>query len=164
MTRIRESTLDDLALVLRHRRGMFRDMGHGESVLDAMEAASASFFSAALRDGTYRGFFAVDEEGRVLAGGGIVLLAHQPQPVDPRPRRPFVVNMFTEPEHRRRGLARLLMQAMIDWTRAQGYATLTLHASDAGRALYESMGFVPTNEMRLRLTEPIPARVVSSTP
>jgi GNAT superfamily N-acetyltransferase len=150
--RIREATVDDLFLVLHHRRGMFHDMGHrDEARLDAMEAASSPFFAKGLRDGTYRGFFAVDEEDRVLSGGGVVLLEYQPHPLDPRPRRPFVVNMFTEPEHRRRGLARRLMAAMVDWCRGEGYRLLYLHASDEGRPLYASLGFVPTNEMRLRL-------------
>jgi GNAT superfamily N-acetyltransferase len=122
-----------------------------EAQLDAMQGVSAPFFEAGLRDGTYRGFFATDETGRIVAGGGVVLLAYQPHPLDPRPRRAFVVNLYTEPEHRRRGLARRLMEAMIEWCRGEGYATLSLHASDEGRALYESLGFVPTNEMRLTL-------------
>ncbi len=150
--RIREASAEELPLVLRHRRGMFRDMGYrDEQKLDAMEAASAPFFLAGLRDGTYHGFFATDGDGRVVAGGGVVLIEYQPHPSDPRPRRAFVVNMYTEPEHRRRGLARRLMEAMVDWCRREGYATLSLHASDAGRALYESLGFRATNEMRLTL-------------
>jgi hypothetical protein len=32
---------------------------------------------------------------------------------------------------------------------ATGLASLVLHASDAGRPLYERLGFVATNEMRL---------------
>jgi len=59
--------------------------------------------------------------------------------------------MYTEPEHRRRGLARRLMEAMIGWCREEGYASLFLHASDEGRALYAALGFSPTNEMRRRL-------------
>ena len=131
---------------------MFREMGYrDEAQLDAMEAASAPFFEQGLRDGTYAGFFAVDEDGRVMAGGGVILVAYQPHPLGPRPRRPFVVNMYTEPEHRGQGLARGLMRAMIAWTRHEGYAALFLHASDAGRPLYEELGFKPTNEMRLQL-------------
>ena len=61
------------------------------------------------------------------------------------------MNMYTEPEHRRQGLARRLMEAMIDWTRREGYAALFLHASEAGRPLYKELGFEPTNEMHLRL-------------
>jgi hypothetical protein len=40
------------------------------------------------------------------------------------------------------------MQAMMEWARAQGFDRLLLHASDAGRPLYRSLGFLPTNEMR----------------
>ena len=150
--RLRSATPEDLPVVLHHRRGMFVDMGYREEAqLDAMEGASAPFFEQGLRDGTYVGFLAVDGEERVVAGGGVVLLAYQPHPLDPRPRRPFVVNMYTEPEHRRKGLARRLMDAMIAWTRKEGYGTLFLHASEAGRPLYLDLGFTPTNEMRLRL-------------
>ena len=150
--RIREGTLEDLPLVLRHRRGMFHDMGFlDEGRLDAMERVAAPFFAAGIRDGTYRAFFALDDAGAVRAGGGIVLLAYQPHPLDPRPRRAFVVNMYTEPAHRRQGLARSLMDTMIAWCRREGYATLYLHASDEARPLYASLGFVASGEMRLSL-------------
>lgn len=63
--RIREGTLDDLPLVLRHRPGMFRDMGfRNENRLRTMEAVSSEFFAAGLRDGTYHSFFAADEGPR----------------------------------------------------------------------------------------------------
>jgi hypothetical protein len=42
---------------------------------------------------------------------------------------------------------------MIDWCRTQGFMNVTLHASDKGRPLYESLGFEPTNEMRLDLRD-----------
>jgi len=77
--RLRSATPADLPFVLRHRRGMFEAMGFRDKAqLDAMEQASAPFFARGLRDGTYRGFFAVDEAGRILAGGGVVLLEYQP--------------------------------------------------------------------------------------
>jgi GNAT superfamily N-acetyltransferase len=63
----------------------------------------------------------------------------------------MIVNVYTEPAHRRRGLARRLMVAMLDWLREQGYGTVSLHASDYGRPLYESLGFAATNEMRMQL-------------
>lgn len=149
---LRDVTLEDLPVVLRHRRGMFREMGYrDEGQLDAMETVSRPLFEQGLREGTYVGFFAIDPQGLVAAGGGVILLAYQANPRNPRPRRPFVVNMYTEPEHRQRGLARRLMDAMIAWTRHERYDALFLHASDAGRPLYEGLGFVPTNEMRLQL-------------
>jgi GNAT superfamily N-acetyltransferase len=60
----------------------------------------------------------------------------------------YIVNVYTEPEHRRRGLSRRLMEEVIAWCRANGMTRITLHASRAGRRMYEDLGFVTTNEMR----------------
>jgi len=87
----------------------------------------------------------------VVAGGGIIVLTYHSSPRDPKPQRAWIVNMYTEREYRRQGLARRLMEEMIRWCRAQRMTTVYLHASDEGRALYESLGFTPTNEMRLPL-------------
>ena len=45
------------------------------------------------------------------------------------------------------------MVAVIAWCRDEGLRSLSLHASDFGRALYEELGFRPTNEMRLYLKQ-----------
>jgi len=44
-----------------------------------------------------------------------------------------------------------LMQTALNWCREHEIDTVILHASSAGRPIYESMGFQPTNEMRLHL-------------
>jgi GNAT superfamily N-acetyltransferase len=148
---IRPTRSDELSIVLHHRRQMYVDMGTRDvSMLDEIEEASRGIFGEGLRNGNYRGWFA-EVGGQVIAGGGVLLLSFQPGPREPRPMRPFIVNVYTEPAYRRRGLARQLMQVMVAWCRAEGYAGVTLHASAEGRPLYESMGFEPTNEMRLRL-------------
>jgi len=63
-------------------------------------------------------------------------------------RQAIVVNVFTEPEFRRQGLARQLMLAVLAWARDERLDSLVLHAAKDGRALYESLGFTQTNEMR----------------
>jgi hypothetical protein len=45
------------------------------------------------------------------------------------------------------------MRTMIDWCKQEGYAAVYLHASDNGKPLYESLGFEPTTEMRLKLKQ-----------
>jgi GNAT superfamily N-acetyltransferase len=57
--------------------------------------------------------------------------------------------MYTELSHRRRGLAKLVLEAIVSFCREQGLKAVLLHASDAGRPLYLKMGFEPTNEMKL---------------
>ena len=148
---VREARHDELAIVIRHRRRMYEDMGHTNPVqLAEMERASTQFFGNHFAAGTYRGWF-IDDDDRVVAGGGVLVLPFQPQIGITRPERPWIVNMFTEPEYRRRGLARLLVEEMVKWCRRESFPVVTLHASDEGRPVYTAMGFVSSNEMRLYL-------------
>jgi len=149
---IREATVRDLETILHHRRRMCEDMGHREAaVLDRMVADCRGPLRRWLEEGVYRGFL-VERDGAVVAGGGIIVSAWLPSAADPQARRATILNVYTEPEHRRQGLARALMEAMLGWCRDQGFRAVTLDASEDGRALYESMGFRPTPQMRLDLS------------
>jgi GNAT superfamily N-acetyltransferase len=59
------------------------------------------------------------------------------------------VNVFTEPQWRRHGIAGLLVGEIVTWSKDQRLDRLILHALDEGRSLYEKFGFVASNEMRL---------------
>jgi GNAT superfamily N-acetyltransferase len=78
-----------------------------------MAATSTPLLRRGLEDGTYRGWLVEASSGEVVAGGGLISLEYHSHPADPVPRRAWVVNMFTEREHRRRGLARLVMGAIL---------------------------------------------------
>ena len=152
MFTIRTASTSDLDSVIRHRCEMFRAMGYtDQAALDRMAATCRPYFAFALADGSYRGWLAVSADGAVIGGGGVVVLPWPSNPRDSRTRRAMILNMYVEPELRHRGIARALMQTMIDWCRAERFTTVELHASDDGRPLYELMGFKPTNEMRLVL-------------
>jgi GNAT superfamily N-acetyltransferase len=148
--RIRPASVDDLLHILHHRRAMFSDMGcQDEAILDQMQATSETFLRESMPKGAYRGWLAEMGGGRIVAGGGIAILPWPGSPEDPRPKRGWILNIYTEPEFRRRGIARQVMETIVAWCRADGFRAVNLHASEFGRALYESMGFQPTNEMRL---------------
>ena len=60
-------------------------------------------------------------------------------------RLAFVYNVYTEPAHRRRGLARMVMDAMHAWCAAEGITSMALNASRDGKPLYEAMGYAETS-------------------
>jgi GNAT superfamily N-acetyltransferase len=91
------------------------------------------------------------ESRRLVAGGGILISSWPARPEDSEARRALILNVSTEPEFRRRGLARQFLVTMIQWLKEQGFCNVFLHPSDEGRHLYEELGFVATNEMRLQL-------------
>lgn len=150
--RIRRACAEDLTHILHHRLGMFGEMGYRDAaVLGQVEAVSREYFREALRAGRYLAWMAEDSNGEVAGGGGIVVADWPGFPGERHAKRAWILNMYTEPRARRCGVAKKLMEAMIEWCRCEGYGSVSLHASDAGRPLYESMGFQPTNEMTFKL-------------
>lgn len=148
---IREAGSGDLETILHHRRSMFRDMGEGTvAELDRMVEVARPWLARALEDGSYRHWLAVEGSGRVAGGGGVLLSPWPANPHDPCTERAVILNVYTEIEFRRRGVARLVMGAILGWIKDYGLRAVNLHASEEGRALYEELGFEATNEMRLK--------------
>lgn len=150
---IREAAPSESAIILHHRRSMFRDMGEGTvEELDRMVDVATSWLARALADGSYRHWLALDGSGRVVGGGGVLLCSWPANPKDPCTQRAVILNVYTEPEFRKRGIARRIILAILAWIKQQGLRGVNLHASAEGRSLYEKLGFEATNEMRLRFT------------
>ena len=130
---------------------MFREMGGDyQRQLTAFEQASQQYFQSALQDGSYFGLLG-EIDGVVVAGGGIVIAAWPGSPLNVHPRRAWILNIYVEPKYRRQGLARTILEALISWCKGNEFQSVSLHASEYGRSLYEKLGFHPTNEMRLKL-------------
>jgi GNAT superfamily N-acetyltransferase len=177
--RIRTAELADVEHLVHHRRAMFVDMGHKIAAqLDGADQVAREYFNAALRDGSYKGWLAEEvadpaaappafataasaidpgaalkrpPAGKIVAGGGLVFVPWAGYPGEARTQRVWIVNMYTEPRARRQGLAKKLVNTMTAWCKAEGFAAVSLHASDAGRLVYESLGFKTSNEMKLSL-------------
>jgi ribosomal protein S18 acetylase RimI-like enzyme len=149
---IRPGTLADAETVVAHRRAMFFEMGYrDEQALDKMSDAFQPWLERKMRDSQYLAWFAVDSSGAIAAGLGLWLMDWPPHLVGPGPWRANILNVYTRPQSRRMGLARRLMETALEWCRANQVRAVILHSSDDGRRLYESMGFQPTNEMRIIL-------------
>jgi GNAT superfamily N-acetyltransferase len=148
---IREATPDDIPEILRQRRAMYLDMDYADSPeLAQMISTCHEYLSSALTNRSFRSWLAL-VNGRVVGGGAVLICPWPSHPYDLECRRATILNVYVYPEFRRQGVARRLMQTIIDWCGDAKFATIYLHSSKDGRHLYESMGFNPTNEMKLKL-------------
>ena len=148
---IRMAEPHDAEVIAFHRAGMFFDMGLiKESAMDSLITASVVYFREAIEKKEYFGWLAVIKD-KIVAGGGLAIRQVPPFPGNLEVSEgAYIFNMYTEPLHRRKGLARALMNAMLKWCHEHAISTVTLQASNEGRPLYESLGFEATNEMRLK--------------
>src|SRR5215469_2965843 len=148
---IREGTILDIPEIARQRRRMCEDMHYTDSdALSTMVTVTADYLNKAMPEGSFRSWLAC-HNGRVVGGGAVVISSWPAHAYDLECRRATILNVYTEPEYRRRGIARQVMETMIAWCKQAGFARVSLHASEHGRPLYESLGFEDSNEMRLNL-------------
>jgi len=145
---VRTATEADVALLADFRTRMFREMGYGDAELEGLPEAQLSYFATAMAEGRLHGWVA-EQDGSVVGAVELDVRRVAPGPVHRRGSLPYVYGLFVVPERRRRGVARALLAAAWEWVDGEGYEAVALHASPAGRPLYEKMGFVPTSEMRL---------------
>lgn len=144
---IREVGSNDLELICHHREEMFRDAGTPEDVLAAMTEHFRPWLAPRLQDGSYFGYV-ISSEGRPIAGVGLMLIDWPPHPAHPtQAQRGYVLNVFVEPEFRRRGLATELMRLAEEEFDRRGVEFSILHATDKGQPLYRGLGWNATSEM-----------------
>ena len=150
---IRKATLQDLAILVRHRRIMFVEAtgAKGDKELNAMDEGYQKHIQKSLPIGTFKAWIIETKEGKIAASGGITVYEQPPRPQDETLRYVYVHSIYTEPEYRRRGIARKILTTIVDYCKNNKFKTLTLHAVEASKPLYESFGFKPTTEMRLFL-------------
>jgi ribosomal protein S18 acetylase RimI-like enzyme len=154
MVTTRPVSLGDLDLICRHREEMFRASnapGRSDEILRAMTASFRVWIEPRLRDGSYFGYIA-EENGAAVAGIGLMIIDWPPHPLHPNEdKRGYVLNVFVEPSHRRRGLAKMLMDLGEAEIARRGVSFAILHATRMGRLLYEQTGWTQTAEMSKKM-------------
>lgn len=149
---VRAGTLADAETITKHRHAMFSDMGYRDMAWrDEMAMAFLPWLRRKMETGEYLAWLAVAPDGSIAAGAGLWLQDWMPSRVGRDGRRGYILNVYTEAPYRRLGLARRLMEIILDRCRHEGVAMAALNASDEGRPLYESLGFQATNDMRMDL-------------
>ncbi len=149
---IRPATAEDIPTVLEHRLAMlaavFPDDGTpGRATIEDVREANRAWVEAHL--GVDFFVWIAEREGQALASAAILWFEHPPSQINPAGREAYVLNVYTEPTARRQGLARQLLERLVEEARASGVKRVWLRASAEGRPLYESMGFGPNNYLQL---------------
>lgn len=140
---------DRLELLVKTRIQVLRAANQLEDTTDMREVEQQSriYYENSLENGSHIAYLVYDgyrgEDGDRIAGtGGISFYQVMPTYHNPTGMKAYIMNMYTDPEYRRRGIAMKTLDLLVTEARNRGISFIALEATSMGRPLYERYGFL----------------------
>ena len=128
----------DLLVELRKTVLIAANQLPADADLSHLDAACAAYFADEDRQTT---FLALDGD-RVVGVGSADYHTEMPTCANPTGRCAFLMNIYTDPAYRRRGIAARIVNALVEDAKARGAGSVLLEATEMGAPLYRKLGFV----------------------
>src|SRR5687768_2018652 len=110
---IQRATAEDASRITEHRRLMFTEEAPGDlSKLPEALPVFTDWLRERLASGEYIGLLALDGEP-LAASAGLWKMPFPPGPLNQVPHRAYILNVYTDPAYRRRGLAKQLVSQLL---------------------------------------------------
>ena len=149
----RLAVINDVPVLIELRKQQLIDEGLPPiSNIDMnIDKQLSDYFTTSITDGSFISWV-MESDGEIIATSGLCFYTLPPNFSNPTGRTAYVTNIYTKPEHRRKGIAAELLSMVIDEAKSRGYKVIRLHTSEYGKSIYEKVGFTDTDGyMALRL-------------
>ena len=142
-------TEDKIDTFIQMRINQLREEGATEDV--DLAPALRDYYVRHMADGSFVSWIAMDGE-KIVGTSGMSFVEKPPYFGCPSGRIGLLSSMFTDPDYRRKGIAKELLSRVVEEARAYGCGLVQITASDMGVLLYTSFGFVNNkNFMQYRI-------------
>src|SRR3954447_20733157 len=109
----RLATVAEIDQLIRLRVAMQSEVGHGDpSYWSALERELKPYFAISIPSGEFIAYVA-EADGRIVGTSGMVFHQHPPSGGNLSGREAYIMNMYTLPEFRGRGIATELLRLLI---------------------------------------------------
>lgn len=154
----RKAAPEDIAILTETRIQVLRAANglHEDTDMSEVEKESADYYLKALQDGSHTAYLVFDGKN-FIGAGGISYYRVMPTFHNVTGKKAYIMNMYTHPEYRRKGIAYRVLQLLTEDAEERGVGYITLEATKAGRYLYEKFGFV-SMEDEMKLPESLSGR------
>lgn len=105
-----------------------------------LKQALLDYYHRHMDDGTFVSWLAMDG-GTIVGTSGISFVEKPPYFTCPSGKLGLLSSMFTDPAYRRMGIAKALLDRVVDEARIYGCGSVHITASDMGVKLYIAYGF-----------------------
>ena len=143
----KKATIEDIDLLTKTRIEVLRAANKLSDDIDMSEVEKQSYeyYKRALLDGSHTAYLVFDEQ-KIVGTGGVSYFQVMPTYHNPSGLKAYIMNMYTNPEYRRRGIAIETLRLIVEDAKEKGISAISLEATDMGRPLYEKFGFVKLND------------------
>lgn len=128
-----------LETFIQMRITQLREEGAKEEI--DLAPALRDYYDRHMADGTFVSWLAFDGE-KIIGTSGMSFVEKPPYFGCPSGKMGLLSSMYTDPEYRRRGIAKELLDRVVKEARNYGCGTVQITASDMGVKLYSSYGFI----------------------
>ncbi|MBN1122694.1 MAG: GNAT family N-acetyltransferase [Anaerolineae bacterium] len=154
MITIRPATTTDIDTLTRMRVDFMREMkSMGGFDEDVFVEATRRYFEEKLPTGEYAAWLA-EADGEIVGTSGAVFWQRPPTPKNMTGCDAYILNVYTLPAWRRKGIGKRLMEAVLDAAKAAGVGRAWLRATKDGEPLYRKLGFEPIEPDAMELNYP----------
>ena len=143
----KRATIEDIDMLTETRVEVLRSANRLSKDIDMSEVKKQSYdyYKRALCDDTHIAYLVFDGE-RFVGCGGVSFFQVMPTYHNVSGNKAYIMNIYTEPAYRRRGIAYRILDLLVNDIRSKGVIAVSLEATEAGRPLYEKYGFVKMND------------------
>ena len=134
----RKLTTEDLGIFIQLRINQLKEEGAKEDI--DLAPALKDYYDRHMADGTFVSWLAFDGE-QIVGTSGMSFVEKPPYFGCPSGRIGLISSMYTNPNYRRKGIAKELLDRVVKEAKEHGCGTVQVTASDAGVKLYTAYGF-----------------------
>lgn len=146
----RRLTEKELNTFIDMRIKQLREEGAKENI--DLAPALKQYYIRHMGDGTFVSWLAFDGD-KIIGTSGMSFVEKPPYFGCPSGKIGLLSSMFTNPDYRRKGIAKELLTRVVQDAKEYGCGTVQITASDMGVKLYSNFGFVPNkNFMQYKLS------------
>jgi GNAT superfamily N-acetyltransferase len=148
----RHATIADVPLLVDYRVRFLNELDkHPDNdETKALRKTLQKYFTKAISSGDFIAWVA-ERDGQVVATSGMVVWEKPALYEVVSGKLGYILNIYTIPEARRKGIATRLLNELINEARVLGLKHLHLHASKDGESIYRTAGFVEPHMLELVL-------------
>ncbi|MDC7286346.1 GNAT family N-acetyltransferase [Blautia schinkii] len=139
---IRKAKLGDLEALMTWRMTVLHEVFSipQDDPMEVLEQKNRLYYQTALPSGEHTACFAMADD-KIIGCGGICFQREMPSPDNPDGGCAYLMNIYTCPEFRGKGVGRKVVNWLIQQAQSRGIEKIYLETSEIGRSLYQEIGF-----------------------